>query len=400
METAGWAGWLVFSWVNALAREGSRKVLGIEDVPGLAAWDRAGAVIERVKRATGSSIWIKLFVAEGRQLFIALALGLISRLLNLARPILLYLLVGSVEDSSTATWILWRNVLLLTIVTFLQALAECHHWYIQTRMEVRIRTAVADAIFAKSLTRAATLPSTDPSTATAKMPTTQGRIVALMSSDLERIWDSVFALVDATLIPIELALSMSLLVSLIGWPGLVAPLAMLLAFPLLRLLVAATKRSYESIVAARDARIEHVREALAAIRAVKLAGWESLFLRRIASARTRELRALVDFYGISALQNWVTAGTPLLASVLTLVALAWVSGAFVDAKTAFACLFLFGAIKNPLMEFPAAIASVVQMRVAMGRIQEFLDEPDLPGRRSSDGVDSDGFELKLEGASF
>ncbi|KAJ3118850.1 hypothetical protein HDU96_007592 [Phlyctochytrium bullatum] len=423
METASWPGLLVFSWVNALAREGSRKVLGMQDVPGLAAWDRAEVVVERVKRATGSSIWVKLFFAEGWELFVAMTLNLLSRLLSIARPILLYLLVGSVEDPATPPWILWRNVFLLTLDTFLLALAEGHSWYIQTRIEIRIRAAIADAIFAKSLTRAASVhPNTttpdqvdldddapkkkgkSSATKESAPPTTQGRIVALMSSDVERIWDSVFALVDATLIPVEISLAMALLLYLIGWPGLLAPLAMLLVFPLMNLLVRANKRSYEAIVAARDARIEQVREMLAAIRAVKLSSWEDLFLRRIGAARDGEMKAIVEFYVQSALQNLVLMVTPLLASFLTLVALAWARETFLDAKTAFACLFLFGAIKNPLMEFPSAIVSLVQMRVSMKRIQEFLDEPDLPGRRVDDGAevdpDLDGFELSLKGASF
>lgn len=200
-----------------------------------------------------------------------------------------------------------------------------------------------------------------------------------------------------------------LVYELLGWSSFASIAALLLVTPL----QVWRSRIYNGLLKDKltimDERVRLTTEILAAIKIVKLYGWESAFKQKIIEARDRELGALKRLGVIFAIMSIVFTSATLIMSLLTLsVYAAWGGEGFsrgqLTPQTVFVSMTLFSMLRTPIGELSETVTDTINVIVGSNRIKQFLlleevdessvsREPDLP-------MDPNAPLVKIENASF
>lgn len=198
-----------------------------------------------------------------------------------------------------------------------------------------------------------------------------GRIVALMSIDVDRInlacgmfhmlWSS----------PISIIVTLVLLLVNIGVSCLSGYALLLLGVPFLTFAVRSLVKRRNAINKLTDERVSLTQEILQAVRFVKFFGWEESFLDRLKDIRNREIRAIQTLLAIKNAIMCCSLSIPIFASMLAFITYA-LSGHDLVAANIFSSLALFNSMRSPLNMLPMVIGQVADAWTAQLRISEFL----------------------------
>ncbi|GAM84305.1 hypothetical protein ANO11243_022990 [Dothideomycetidae sp. 11243] len=231
-----------------------------------------------------------------------------------------------------------------------------------------------------------------------KKPASMGKILNMMRNDAyevaQRFWEFPSLLNQ----PLGFVLSFALLWRLIGWPCLfgigVVVVVQFLNAVLAKILVSweTTRRS------ATDVRLQQVSQYIEAIRHLRFYAWQQTWLERIMNARQKELKLKV----IASLWNAAILVVNALGSYLLPVASFWayttLRGEKLSVDVAFPALQLFNLLQDNLRAIPKLITVLLNAAVAVGRIEDFMQEPNKV-EQEIEGL-SFGGELEAKGASF
>lgn len=138
--------------------------------------------------------------------------------------------------------------------------------------------------------------------------TSLGMIVNLMSTDSQRISDfttSWFTIIEA---PIELAVGITFLYSLLGTSCLLGLLMIVVTLPLNHYNSMLFARTQEKLMEARDKRVSLMNEVLQGIRQIKFFAWENNWEYRVLEARDEEIKHLRTTYISEVLFNFLWQG--------------------------------------------------------------------------------------------
>ena len=137
-------------------------------------------------------------------------------------------------------------------------------------------------------------------------------------------------------------------------------------------------RMQRRLMIIRDERSTAVTELLGGIKAVKMYAWECSFFSRISAIRERELRALRVYWRFLVASRTQWLATPIGVSIATFGCYVWLHGVL-DAATAFTAIALFNILRFPMQLLPMTTNNTLEARVALARMQEFLDQPEAVG---------------------
>jgi ABC-type multidrug transport system fused ATPase/permease subunit len=126
-------------------------------------------------------------------------------------------------------------------------------------------------------------------------------------------------------------------------------------------------------------------KVLSAIRTVKFFGWETMFKKRITALRDRQLTALRKFILCEVILDIIWSFAPILVSFICFMAYTRVFGHVLTASVAFTAISLFGFLGRPLGLIPGVISNVVQFKVSLARINQFLGEDEVEQYVTVDG---------------
>ncbi|PGH17822.1 hypothetical protein AJ80_04644 [Polytolypa hystricis UAMH7299] len=198
-----------------------------------------------------------------------------------------------------------------------------------------------------------------------------GRIVALMSIDTDRV-DKAFGMFHLVWTsPILLIVALILLLVNISYSALSGYALLVLGVPLLTRAIRSLIRRRRVINKVTDQRVSLTQEILQAVRFVKFFGWESSFLERLKDIRGREIKAIQVVMSIRNAILSVSMALPVFASLLAFVTFS-LSNHALDPALIFSSLALFNALRMPLNMLPLVIGQVTDAWTAVARIQEFL----------------------------
>ncbi|KAJ3209245.1 hypothetical protein HDU67_006307 [Dinochytrium kinnereticum] len=222
-----------------------------------------------------------------------------------------------------------------------------------------------------------------------------GKIVTLMSSDTEKIRESCAFLYMLITAPPQILISITGLLFLLGWPAFAGLFVMIMTLPATYVIADWANKIWDDLMSRTDRRTNAVNEALQGIRIIKFFAWENNFLQKIKEARKKEMSSLVSFFFQNAISQVVWDGAPLLVSFGTFFVYTQIAGYELDARTAFASISLFNSLRIPLLALPEILVEVFKLNVSIGRIQKFLDGPELErysdsASSASSGVDGEG----------
>ncbi|CAI7808010.1 unnamed protein product [Closterium sp. NIES-53] len=323
--------------------------------------------------------------------------------------------LSSLVAASLPAWLpglLLAGVLLACNVG--QSLVAHQYFHRLYRLSSHVRTALVALIYSKALCISAA----------ARHSTSLGEIVNLQSNDAEKlaklciylhiVWSGplqIIALFVSTLDhcnppplpsttpphprpPGALAFLFRFL-SVI--PALAGLATMLLLMPFNGVLMGRLSAVRHRLIARTDARVRLLSEAVGAVRAVKLNGWEALFKARIEARRAEEMKEITVSVLLEAMGLFVYYLTPMVVSVVSLAAYVLL-GRPLTADVAFPALALFNLLRFPLAMIPDQINDYVQAKVSAGRLEKFLLLPEIVPLEEEPG--SQKGSIKLCNASF
>ncbi|KAJ2981632.1 hypothetical protein NUW58_g6640 [Xylaria curta] len=424
---------MTVSWLSPLISRGYKKQLNDEDV-WLLPYEFQHRQLHMLFRELKGPVWVRLVLANGLDLFIISALGIIEAAANLSAPLLLQSLLLSIKKGPEFRMesIFWALAMLVLRLVGTQS-GVFSLWFGRRAYE-RSRGEMITMVYAKTLARkshgqriesenephenglqnghgcdnggvgvnpdeGAPLLSRPPKssrlsrllvflrlrkpnplkkteTAPRQQPATMGKILNLMKSDVyevaQRFWD--FAGLITT--PLQFVLSFVFLWQLLGWSCLLG----LAWFGLLQLLNAACiRRLYlnEKLRrAASDVRINATSQFIAAVRPLRWYDWQNKWLDTIMKSRAAELHLRI----ITGLWNIAISATNLSGSTLfpvfTFFAYTYISKQPLTVDTAFPALQLFTMLETSLKEIPNLVTVLLNAHVSLDRIESFMAEPD------------------------
>ena len=399
-----------FSWVDPIVWKGYKKPLEIGDVWNLVARDRAAIVMAdyRQLKKTSKLTWhlLKYF---RRHLWIQAAWALVTALFTFMPILLMKAILEYVEDPvSTPANTAWFYIILLTFSSCVHTITDGQSLWIGRKICIRLRAVIIGEIYAKALRRKAstgedTVLGADKKTADEKAEPNKGSskkkteanaqenlepaknatdsqvnagtIINLMAVDSFKVSEIAaylqFLWVNA---PVLLIMCIILLYQILGYSSLASVGLMILVMPLNLFIAKGFARTQKIIMAATDARIHTTNEMLQNIRIIKYFAWEQRFAAIVNEKRRAELRALRTRYILWAFAATVWFGIPLLITFFSFLIYTVVEKKPLKPSVAFPALSLFSLLRIPLDQLADMLAHVLETKVSVDRIEEFLNE--------------------------
>ncbi|XP_057378654.1 ATP-binding cassette sub-family C member 4-like [Daphnia carinata] len=202
--------------------------------------------------------------------------------------------------------------------------------------------------------------------------TTVGQMVNLMSNDVSRYDFSVLFLHYLWIGPIQIIISMVILLHVIG-PSCLVGLAVLILFVPLQSWMGKVFSKLRLETAKRtDERIRTMNEIISAMRVIKMYTWEKPFANFIAHCRRKEINVIKRTNHFHALNMSLFYTSSKLIIFLTFLVFIF-TGNHLTAEKVFVTVSLFNNIRIIMtLYFPSAITAAAEARVSTKRIENFL----------------------------
>lgn len=454
--------WMTVSWMSPLISTGSKRQLHDEDVWSLgyefqhhhlhhAFRELKGTVVKRLLRAN----WIDLVILA--------VLAILELVANLSTPVLLQSLLEAMEDIHLTERSAITFSVLILLCRIVAAQSAVFSLWFGRRCYERSRGEMITMLFEKTLHRkiigsvnnegaiddrldndsesgntcenvveesddpqecsallnrrkkdvrsiktriigmfkkiSAIMPIKLGATPPRKEPASMGKILNLMRGDVYEVSQRFWEFQSIINKPLGLIFSIILVWRLIGWPCLVGMLVVLVAQGINALLVRQLI-SWEKVRrAATDSKLQKISQYVEAIRHLRWYGWQISWLQSIMSARQKELnlKIVVSIWNlaivfINSLSSWILP----VASFWAYTAIA---GHELRVSVAFPALQLFILLQGNLRDIPSLITVLLNAKVAVGRIEDFMAESNRAGL-DEDAVRNSDTMLRLSNASF
>ncbi|KAM3966702.1 ATP-binding cassette subfamily C member 4 [Aphomia sociella] len=217
-----------------------------------------------------------------------------------------------------------------------------------------------------------------------------GKLVNLLSNDLNRFDYALMFLHYLWLIPIQTAVVLYLLYNAAGYAPYVGLFSVvIMIFPVQAALTKVTAVIRRQTAQRTDRRIKLMNEIINGIQVIKMYAWEKPFQTVVKMARAHEMETLrKSIFVRSVFLGFMlfTDRTIMFVTILTLV----LSSELVSASTVYPIQQYFSIIQfNVTMILPLLIASVSEMKVSVERIQGFMimeERDDNNNSKSTNGT--------------
>lgn len=402
---------MTVSWMAPMMRTASKKTLNDEDVWLLPFEFQHGRLHMLFRDLQGSIIW-RLVLANGLDLIITTSLSILEMLANLSNPVLLQRLIASIQagEASRKESIFYAAAILVVRLVAAQS-AVFTLWYSRRAYE-RSRGELITTIYAKTLSRKSQgfQPSEkDPKHVNgnalngglaeegrvarvlvwlrlrksrskkvieSKPPASMGKILNLMRNDCyevaQRFWDFPSLITK----PLQFAFSLFLVWQFLGWPCLLG-VAWVIFIQLINAgAVTQIIRREKLRRAATDSRLQATSQFVEAIRHLRWYDWQGKWLDKIMVARNHELKIRVITGLWAAFMGTINISAGALFPVVVFFAYTYVAGRRLSADIAFPALLLFNMLETSLKELPDIVMMLINASIAVGRLQDFMAEPD------------------------
>ncbi|XP_008389786.2 putative ABC transporter C family member 15 isoform X1 [Malus domestica] len=261
-----------------------------------------------------------------------------------------------------------RHGLILALVFFvaktLESLSQ-RQWYFGAHViGVRVRAALTVLIYKKSISIKYSGPS-------------NGKIINLINVDVERIGDFCWYIHGVWLLPLQVFLALAILYRNLGAaPSAAALLSTILVMVCNIPFANGQKRLHSKIMEAKDSRIKITSEILKSMRVLKLHSWESTFLKKLLQLRETERDWLKRYLYTCSAVAFLFWASPTLVSVTTF-GVCIILNTPLTVGTVLSALATFRILQEPIYNLPELISMIMQTKVSIDRIQEFIKEDQM-----------------------
>ncbi|XP_012944861.1 canalicular multispecific organic anion transporter 2, partial [Aplysia californica] len=167
------------------------------------------------------------------------------------------------------------------------------------------------------------------------------------------------------------------------------------------LLVTQKMKTYQyQMMKVKDARLRLMGEVLNGIKVIKLYGWEPLFTQKILDVRNTELKVLLKYAIVDAVDTFsYTASTFWITFLILMTYVLIEPDHHLDASQAFVTISYIGIIRMAINNLPILIRTLVKSATSISRINKFLHLEDI----DPDSLDRDTtneLPVQVVGADF
>ncbi|CAG8959352.1 hypothetical protein HYFRA_00001250, partial [Hymenoscyphus fraxineus] len=436
-----------FSWADPIVWKGYMKTLELPDVWNLLPKDKAAAVLAdyRQLRKTRALTW-HLASYFKWYLVVQCCYACFSGMFTFAPTLLLKAILEYIEDPESAPRnVVWLYVILLSFSDILRSLADQQALWIGRKINIRLRAIMVGEIYAKSLRRKAAsggetvlgdkkdkinaekvgffkrvlggkkkdeskntdANSTNDEPVASKISDEQvnvGTIINLMSVDSFKVSEITaylhFLLAAA---PTQLLVAIYLLYRILGLSSIPGLVVMAILLPVNIAFARGFGAFQKKIMAATDKRIHITNEVLQNIRIIKYFAWEHRFSKIVNDKRAIELKALRKKYILWAFAVAVWNTVPVVITFFSFLCYTTIEKKPLYPSIAFTAISLFTILRVPLDQLGDMIAHVLESKVSVDRVEEFLNEEETEKyeQLNHNSLDADGNPMiGFEDATF
>jgi ABC-type multidrug transport system fused ATPase/permease subunit len=407
---------MTVSWMTPLIRTGFRRQLEDADVWQLGYEFQHRGLHAQFRRLKGT-VMQRLLTANGIDLVIITTLGILETVLGFMVPVLLQKILSSMQDIDAPR----RAAITYAAITLGVQLIKCQSgvfslWF-GRRCYERSRGEMITMLYEKTLNRKISFnpPKSktegdgetehdsdlngnghakptrqsmpwlknifaklrrSKETEDVKEPASMGKILNLMRNDVYEVAQRFWEFQSLITKPLSVIFSLTLVVNFLGWPAMLAVVVMLAAqitnAVLVRFLVTFETHRRK----ATDGKLQIVSQFVEAIRHLRWYGWQDAWLSQIMTARQKELnwRIVTGCWGL--LISFINSLALDLSPSIGFYAYTVIGKKPLTVDIAFPALTLFNLLTNSLQDLPNLITVLLNAYVAVGRIEEFMAEPD------------------------
>jgi ABC-type multidrug transport system fused ATPase/permease subunit len=230
-----------------------------------------------------------------------------------------------------------------------------------------------------------------------KVAASMGKILNLMRNDVyevaQRFWD--FS--DIITQPAGAIFATLLIWRMLGWACLLGVVA-LAASQLVNIVIARFQVYFEKKRrVATDEKLQKTTQFIESIRHLRWYGWQDSWMKGILESRQKELHLrVIQIIFSTSLAFMLRFGSGLFPAVAFYAFTVW-EGKELRVDLVFPAIDLFNLLEGYLRALPQLVTTLLNAYVAMGRIEEFVAEPD---KEKADVVPEGSADLSLDSASF
>jgi ABC-type multidrug transport system fused ATPase/permease subunit len=239
--------------------------------------------------------------------------------------------------------------------------------------------------YGKPMSREAAPPPADVPTKPAESPASTGKILNLMRNDVYEVAQRFWEFPSLVTKPLNFVLSMALIWRFLG-PASLLGLGFLVAAQLINAgVIRVQLRIERERRAVTDSKLQMTSQFVESIRHLRWYDWHEKWLSEILTLRQAELYKRLVSNLLNATIVAVNQFSAYLFPVAGFFAYTVITGKPLRVEVAFPALDLFSLLQVSLRELPGLVTVLLNARVAMGRIEAFMAEPDKESEALGDG---------------
>ncbi|KAJ3509959.1 hypothetical protein NLJ89_g4941 [Agrocybe chaxingu] len=323
-------------------------------------------------------------------------LKLFADTLTITSPLLVQAIVNFASNSYAARSNpedappIWKGIVLIIGLMLMQAISSLcthHSWYRAMACGVLVRGGLISAIYSRAFTLSSR----------ARVTLTGGQLVTYIAADVSRI-DTASGLAHATwTAPIQIVISLVILLVNLGPNALIGFSVLLLGIPVQSYVMKKSYVARSDSMQYTDKRVKLTHELLGGIRVIKYFAWEEAFLKTLNHLRKMEMKHIRKLLLFRAGNNAVAMSFPVLATVLAFISYTLLGHAL-EPGVIFSSLTLFQLLRTPVMLLPIALSSVTDAYNATSRIYSVFVAETIGDTRAIEDSAPNG--LLVDSASF
>lgn len=392
---------LLYSWLDPMVWKAYKRPLVKDDIWGLRQNDYALSILKsfaQTSRRTVSFTY-KLFSHFKWLLAIQMFWAILEAILVFAPSMLLKRILEYVESPETQSKNLaWCFIVAMPAFKMLDSIASGCSLFIGRRVCLRMKAIIIGEVYAKALRRKITVgeveaieDEAEPAVANKKGSSSDdeslqkeskktaelGAIINLMAIDAFKVSEICGYLHFFVGSILMIFFCITLLYNLLGWSALVGAISIIVLLPLNYKIATYVGEVQKKMLEITDKRIQKLNETFQSIRIIKFFAWEDKFYDSIMEIRNKELYMLSLRTACWCLGSFVWFITPTLVTFLSFYCYTIVEQKPLTPPIAFTALSLFSLLRSPLDQLSDMTAIVIQSKVSLDRVDDFLNEDEL-----------------------
>lgn len=422
-----------FSWVEPMIMRAQKILPKIEDIWSLKLEDNSyPTILKFYKIKWHKRFSVNLFYQFRKLFFYQSILTSIEAILLFFPSMLLKKILEYVESPDTESASLaWLFVILMVFSAPITSALTGRGLFLGRRICTRMRAIIIGEVYSKALRRRISSSNSEKeseedtenqptTTATNEQTNTEdsksestesekkssetrdlGSIINLIAVDAFKVSEICAYLHYFVNSLVMTIIAISILYSLLGWAALAGASTIVIMMPLNYKLSMILGDYQKKMLKITDKRIQKLNETFQNIRIIKYFAWEAKFSEQILQVRKEELALLWKRCYIWIVASFVWFVTPTVVCLVAFYCYTIIEGKALTTPIAFTSLSLFNLLRNPLDQFADMLSFVVQSKVSLDRVEEFLNEPETTKYEQLVSVrDENSPEIGFQNASF